>query len=82
MRLPLRSNYGFSIPNRVNKPQAKTQNLPAAVSFAADGTMLVATGLPEREKYQLGLDQPARLRWMAEQHQPYLAYHRARFGGG
>ena len=52
------------------------------ISFAADGAMLVATGLPEREKQRLGLDQPARLRWVAEQHQPYLAYHRARVGGG
>lgn len=52
------------------------------ISFDPDGLMLVADALPDREKRRLGLDQPARLRWVAEQHRPYLAYHRARFVGG
>lgn len=51
------------------------------ISFDPEGLMLVANSLPVLEKQRLGLDQPARLRWMAEQHQPYLAYHRARFAG-
>ena len=52
------------------------------ISFDPDGLMLVADALPDQEKRRLGLDQPARLRWVAEQHRPYLAYHRARFAGG
>jgi hypothetical protein len=52
------------------------------ISFDPYGLILLADALPDREKQRLGLDRPARLRWVAEQHQPYLAYHRARFVGG
>ena len=52
------------------------------ISFDADGLMLVANALHDREKQRLGIDRPARLHWLAEQHQPYLAYHRASFVRG
>ena len=49
------------------------------ISFSDAGQMLVSKKIPPVDRACLGLDASLRLRWMAEQHVPYLVFHRRRF---
>lgn len=46
-------------------------------SFTDDGALLIAPWVPPVAREQLGLTAGLQLRWVAPQHQPYLAFHRA-----
>jgi putative restriction endonuclease len=46
-------------------------------SFTDDGALLIAPSVPPVAREQLGLTAGLHLRWVAPQHQPYLAFHRA-----
>ncbi|WP_046110834.1 HNH endonuclease [Aquincola tertiaricarbonis] len=46
-------------------------------SFTDHGTLLIAPSVPPVAREQLGLTAGLQLRWVAPQHQPYLAFHRA-----
>lgn len=49
------------------------------ISFDDEGVLLISPGIPEEERPALGLALPARLRWVNDQHLPYLRYHRKQF---
>ena len=49
------------------------------VSFATTGELLVSAAISPSDQQKLGLAAGMRLRWMAEQHSPYLGFHRQRF---
>ncbi len=46
-------------------------------SFTDDGALLIAPTVPPTAREQLGLTDDLKLRWVAPQHLPYLAFHRA-----
>jgi hypothetical protein len=46
------------------------------ISFTDDGRMLVAEAVSEEDRRRLGLNPTMRMRRIANQHLPYLAYHR------
>jgi putative restriction endonuclease len=50
------------------------------ISFDDQGTLLLSPRITADMQARLGLNQPLRLRWLAAEHQPYLYYHRERFG--
>ncbi|MEX1214732.1 HNH endonuclease [Saccharospirillum sp.] len=50
------------------------------ISFSDAGTLLLSPRITPDTQARLGLTQPLCLRWLAEEHQPYLNYHRNRFG--
>ncbi len=50
------------------------------ISFSDSGELLVATSLSPLSLASLGLDKPRRLRWLANEHLPYLQFHRDKFG--
>lgn len=47
-------------------------------SFTDEGALLIAPNVPPAARGQLGLTDNLRLRWVAAQHRPYLAFHRAK----
>ena len=47
------------------------------VSFQDDGLLLLSDRLDPSARKSLGLDSPTSLRWISENHLPYLAWHRA-----
>lgn len=49
------------------------------ISFDEEGWLLVSGRLSEVDRQTLGLRPSLRLRWVASQHQGYLAYHRRQF---
>jgi predicted restriction endonuclease len=49
------------------------------ISFDDEGVLLTSESIPESERSALGLTLPARLRWVNDQHLPYLRYHRNQF---
>lgn len=49
------------------------------ISFDDEGVLLASESIPESERSALGLTLPARLRWVNDQHLPYLRYHRKQF---
>lgn len=51
------------------------------ISFSDDGLLLSSPALTDTSRAILGLNGALRLRWLAEEHRPYLAFHRARFSG-
>lgn len=46
-------------------------------SFTDEGALLIAPTVPPAARQQLGLTDNLQLRWVAAQHRPYLAFHRA-----
>jgi putative restriction endonuclease len=46
-------------------------------SFTDKGALLIAPTVPPPAREQLGLTDNLQLRWVAAQHRPYLAFHRA-----
>jgi putative restriction endonuclease len=46
-------------------------------SFTDEGALLIAPTVPPAAQEQLGLREDLQLRWLAAQHRPYLAFHRA-----
>jgi len=50
------------------------------ISFSDAGDLLVASAIPQQERERLGLDEPLRLHWLADEHLRYLQFHQARFG--
>ena len=52
------------------------------ISFMNGGDLLVPPAISEAEKRRLGLDEPLRLRWLADEHLPYLRFQRDRFEEG
>jgi len=50
------------------------------ISFSEEGRLLLSPLITADLQARLGLNQPLRLRWLATAHQPYLHYHRERFG--
>lgn len=48
------------------------------ISFANSGAILISPRLSATQCSQLGFDSSSTLRWVAEDHLPYLAWHRAR----
>lgn len=46
------------------------------ISFDDVGKLLVSPRLSEEQRMALGVDQSLKLRWLAEDHLPYLQYHR------
>lgn len=51
------------------------------ISFADDGLLLTSPVLSDSARDLLGLRGALRLRWIAQEHRPYLAFHRARLAG-
>ncbi len=49
------------------------------ISFDIEGGMLVSPRIPSQDFATLRLDERPRLRWIADEHQRYLAYHRVKF---
>ena len=49
------------------------------ISFDMQGSLRVAPAIPDSQRQSLGLDQPARLRWLTGRHRHYLKYHLERF---
>ncbi len=49
------------------------------ISFGSNGELLVSSAIAERDRSRLGLLEPLQLRWLAADHERYLAYHRERF---
>lgn len=49
------------------------------ISFDKAGNLIASNRLAAPEIERLGLNVPLRLRWLAEEHIPYLEYHRAHF---
>lgn len=49
------------------------------ISFDLSGTLLVAPSIPKKDLVGLGLVTPLKLRWLAEEHVPYLKYHKNLF---
>lgn len=49
------------------------------ISFTDGGDLLVSTIVSEQEKGRLGLQEPLRLRWLADEHFPYLKFQRQKF---
>lgn len=49
------------------------------ISFDEDGGLMASNRLATLEIQRLGLHGSMRLRWLAAEHEPYLAYHRAKF---
>ncbi|MGR9117641.1 MAG: HNH endonuclease signature motif containing protein [Gammaproteobacteria bacterium] len=52
------------------------------ISFDENGKMLISIRLTEEQRLTLGLNQNLGLRWLAEEHLPYLEYHRRLFFEG
>ncbi len=52
------------------------------ISFNDDGCLLSSATLTYAHRQALGLDQVLGLRWLAQEHLPYLHLHRARFESG
>jgi len=52
------------------------------ISFDDNGMMLMSPHLTEEQRLALGLDQDLSLHWLAEEHLPYLQYHRHLFFEG
>lgn len=50
------------------------------ISFSDAGDLLVSPQLSLADRQLLGLDGVLKLRWVAPAHEPYLAFHRDRFG--
>ena len=50
------------------------------ISFNETGAIMVSPRISPDVQAQLGLNQPLQLRWLAPEHQPYMNYHRERFG--
>lgn len=50
------------------------------ISFDSQGDLLLSPAIAPHERERLGLNEVLRLRWLAPEHQPYLQYHRERFG--
>lgn len=46
------------------------------ITFGHDGLLLCSRRIDARQRRLLALDQPLRLRWLADEHQPYLEWHR------
>lgn len=51
------------------------------ISFADDGVLLTSPVLSDSARDLLGLRGALRLRWIAQEHRPYLAFHRTRVAG-
>lgn len=49
------------------------------ISFSPTGTLLVSPGISAPDRICLGLDLSMHLRWIADEHQPFLKFHRTRF---
>ena len=49
------------------------------ISFTDGGDLLVSKIVAEQEKERLGLQEPLRLRWLADEHFPYLKFQRQKF---
>lgn len=49
------------------------------ITFSEEGELIVSPGITATMREQLGLDRPWRLRWLAQEHQPYLQFHREQF---
>lgn len=49
------------------------------ITFDVSGGLLISPKLSLREQTLLGLHQDMKVRWITEQHQSYLEFHRARF---
>jgi len=49
------------------------------ISFDLNGVMLVASIILPEERARLGINMPMRLRWLADEHMPYLKYHQEGF---
>lgn len=48
------------------------------ISFDSNGIVLIAEDISENDREYLGLHSNLSLRWVADQHEPYLAQHRLR----
>lgn len=51
------------------------------ITFSEDGDLIVSPTITAPVRELLGLDRPMRLRWLAQEHLPYLKFHQARFSG-
>jgi hypothetical protein len=49
------------------------------ISFDTQGVLLAAPSITSQARVLLGIDRPLRLRWLAPEHEPYLAFQRERF---
>lgn len=49
------------------------------ITFSEDGDLIVSPIIDEDIWTQLGLNKSHRLRWLVEEHQPYLQFHRDKF---
>ena len=49
------------------------------ISFDSDGGMLVSPRISAQDFATLGFEQQPRLRWIADEHQGFLAYHRSQY---
>lgn len=49
------------------------------ITFSAEGVLLVSPSILASDRTRLALDQPLRLRWLANEHARYLQFHRDRF---
>jgi hypothetical protein len=49
------------------------------ISFTDDGDLLTSPAISEEEMRRLGLEEPLRLRWLADEHFPYLKFQQGRF---
>jgi putative restriction endonuclease len=50
------------------------------ISFDAQGRLVTSSSLGEADLKRMGILPGMKLRWIADEHQSYLAFHRARFG--
>lgn len=49
------------------------------ITFSDDGELITSPIITAHVRELLGLDKPMSLRWLAQEHQPYLKFHQARF---
>ncbi|MBT2788017.1 MULTISPECIES: HNH endonuclease [unclassified Halomonas] len=49
------------------------------ISFSDTGGLLISARISSRNKALLGLELPLQLRWIVDEHLPYLRYHRSKF---
>ena len=49
------------------------------ITFSDDGELITSSAITAPVRESLGLDKPLSLRWLAQEHQPYLEFHQARF---